>query len=107
MNSIDCYFGIKMNDTNPDTGNNDESIIWDREPNYCEYQSVSYKEFYQAQSTGYKPEMILKVSAFDYHGQDYIKYDDVEYTVIKYSQLRDNPDDILLTLQKGIKYGDA
>lgn len=105
MMLVDCYLGKKITSSDEKTGNVIEEIKWSKDPIYCEYRSISNKEFYQAQSTGYKPEMTLKISSFDYLGEAYVKYDDVEYTILKINHLYDNPDEILLTLVKGIKNG--
>ena len=103
MKSIDCYLGRKIEKTNEETGNAIVEINWDDNPTFCEFQSLSYKEFYQAQSSGFKPEMNLKLSSWDYDGQEYISYEGQEYTVLKTYIVSDNPDRILITCVRGIK----
>ena len=86
-----------------ETGNDTTTIQWDDHYTFCEFQSISNREFYQAQSTGLKPEMTLKLSLFDYQNESYVKYEDEVYTVLKTNLIKDNTDEILLTLTRGIK----
>lgn len=102
MKSIDCILGKKI-ESEDEAGNLTSSIDWSKNLTFCEFQSISYKEFYQAQSTGLKPEMNLKVSSWDYSNEEYIRYEDEDYTIIKTYQIRDNPDEILLTCARGIR----
>lgn len=102
MKSIDCVLGKKI-ESEDDAGNLTSSIDWSKDLTFCEFQSISYKEFYQAQSTGFKPEMNLKVSSWDYSNEEYVRYEDEDYTIIKTYQIRDNPDEILLTCARGIR----
>lgn len=102
MLSIDCFLGRDVQSTDASTGNIFIDITWLEYPIYCEYRSISYKEFYQAQQTGFKPELTLKLSAFDYAGEEFVRYENVEYTVLKTYHIADDPDFILLTLVKGI-----
>lgn len=103
MKSIDCILGRKIEKADEETGNDVTKIIWDDSYTFCEFQSISNREFYQAQSTGLKPEMTLKLSSFDYQNESYVKYENDVYTVLKTNLIRDNPDEILLTLTRGIK----
>lgn len=103
MQSIDCYLGRYKQYTDDLTGNVQDDIIWSDYPVFCEYRSISYKEFYQAQSAGFKPELTLKLSVFDYDGQEFIEYDGEKYTVLKDYHIADDPDTVLVTLVKGIK----
>lgn len=102
MKSIDCILGKEI-ESEDEAGNLTSSINWSKDLTFCEFQSVSYKEFYQAQSTGFKPEMNLKVSSWDYSNEEYVRYEDEDYTIIKTYQIRDNPDEILLTCARGIR----
>lgn len=102
MKSIDCTLGKEI-ESEDEAGNLTSSINWSKDLTFCEFQSISYKEFYQAQSTGFKPEMNLKVSSWDYSNEEYVRYEDEDYTIIKTYQIRDNPDEILLTCARGIR----
>lgn len=103
MKSIDCVLGRKVESIDEETGNDTTTIQWDDHYTFCEFQSISNREFYQAQSTGLKPEMTLKLSSFDYQNESYVKYEDEVYTVLKTNLIKDNTDEILLTLTRGIK----
>ena len=102
MKSIDCILGKEI-ESEDEAGNLTSSVNWSKDLTFCEFQSISYKEFYQAQSTGFKPEMNLKVSSWDYSNEEYVRYEDEDYTIIKTYQIRDNPDEILLTCARGIR----
>lgn len=102
MKSIDCILGKEI-ESEDKAGNLTSSIDWSKDLTFCEFQSISYKEFYQAQSTGFKPEMNLKVSSWDYSNEEYVRYEDEDYTIIKTYQIRDNLDEILLTCARGIR----
>ena len=102
MKSIECILGKKI-ESEDVAGNLTSSISWSKDLTFCEFQSISYKEFYQAQATGFKPEMNLKVSTWDYSNEEYIRYENEDYTIIKTYQIRDNPDEILLTCARGIR----
>lgn len=63
--------------------------IGDRIPSYKERkifahkQSVGQKEFYQAQATGFKPEIVFKVREFEYKGEQKLKYGSEIYNIIR------------------------
>lgn len=67
---------------------------------FCNEKSVKYQEFYQAHATGLKPEIVLEVNQTDYNSEQYIKYEDKEYTVLRTYKI--GPDIIELTLQRGV-----
>ena len=102
MKSIDCILGRKI-EGEDDAGNLTSSIDWAEELTFCEFQSISYKEFYQAQATGFKPEMNLKISSWDYANEEYVRYEDEDYTIIKVYLIKAIPDEILLTCMRGIR----
>lgn len=67
---------------------------------FCEEKSVKYSEFYQAQSQGFKPEIVLVLWIDDYENEKYIKYEDVEYKVFRKYKI--NKEKIELVLTRGI-----
>ena len=50
---------------------------------YCNVLSVSQKEFYQAQSVGFQPELKLEMMAIDYDSQKYIEIYGKRYEVLR------------------------
>ncbi len=51
---------------------------------FVEVVSVGYKEFYQAQAVGLKPELVLKIADYlDYNGEMFIEYGEKKYNVIR------------------------
>lgn len=70
---------------------------------YCDEKSVKYSEFYQAQAKGFKPEIVLVTSQFDYNKEKYIQYNDEEYTIIRFYKVKNEK--IELVLQRGTSDG--
>lgn len=50
---------------------------------YCNVLSVSQKEFYQAQSVGFQPELKLEMMAIDYDSQKYIEIYGKRYKILR------------------------
>jgi len=50
---------------------------------FAHKQSVGQKEFYQAQATGFKPELVFKVREFEYKGEQKLKYGNEIYNIIR------------------------
>jgi len=45
--------------------------------------SIGQKEFYEAHTSGLKPEFKFEVRKFEYKGEDTLKYNDVTYSIIR------------------------
>lgn len=75
-----AYLGIVSDSLK--LGETVEAVVYDKLI-YCEEKSVKYSEFYQAQATDFKPEIVLITSRLDYNKERYIKYDAVEYSIIR------------------------
>lgn len=51
---------------------------------YAQEMSVRQSEFYQAQTTGYKPEIVFKIADYlDYDNQPQIIHNDIRYKVLR------------------------
>lgn len=51
---------------------------------FVEVASVGYKEFYQAQAAGLKPELVLKLADYlDYNGEMFVEYGGKKHNVIR------------------------
>ena len=50
---------------------------------YSNLLSVSQKEFYEAQVIGMKPEIKFEVREFEYMGENTLKYNNIEFKVIR------------------------
>ncbi|QUI24876.1 phage head closure protein [Vallitalea pronyensis] len=70
---------------------------------YCNEKSVKYSEFYQAQATGFKPEIVLVTSQFDHNKEKYIRYKNEEYTIIRFYKVKNEK--IELVLERGVDSG--
>lgn len=54
------------------------------EPVYAEIRSIGQKEFYQAQTSGMKPELKFRATDYmDYQGQKYLVHEGIRYTVLR------------------------
>ena len=50
---------------------------------YADKQSIRQSEFYQAAATGLRPELMFVVTSIEYEGEQKLKYNDKEYTIIR------------------------
>ncbi len=94
--------------------NEKEKIIcFDDTSLFCEEKSVKYSEFYQAMSTGMKPEKIISMNKYEYYlfmKESIRKYCKVKHSItgilIDYTIIREfeiDNDSIELTLIRGIE----
>lgn len=93
-----CYLGDIKQITN-EYGDIEDTITYG-DYKFTNVKSIGYREFYEAQVTGYKPEIKLELSSFDYDMQGYVKYNGIEYKVIRTYQ--NGLDRIELILERGI-----
>lgn len=62
----------------------DEILKIVKKPVFAEKKSIKRTEFYQAQSSGYKPEIVFELSdRIDYDGQQEIEHEGVIYKVLR------------------------
>lgn len=94
-----CYLGSYLEKDN-DFGDTIKEIIYSENHIFCEEKSVKYSEFYQAQAVGLKPEIVLKVNTIDYNKEQFVKYEEEEYTVLR--TYRTSKEKIELTLVRGV-----
>lgn len=51
---------------------------------FCGLRSVTRSEFYQANATGYKPELVfILADYYDYNGETLVDYDGQRYRIIR------------------------
>lgn len=50
---------------------------------YADKQSVRQSEFYQSASVGLKPELVFVVKSVEFNNDEYVRYEDKEYTIIR------------------------
>lgn len=50
---------------------------------FCNIKSISQSEFYQAAQAGLRPSITFIVHLFEYEGQKKVKYNGLEYNVIR------------------------
>lgn len=68
---------------------------------FCNEKSVRYSEFYQAQAVGMKPELVLEIKQVDYNKENYVKYDEEVYRVLR--TYKTSSENIELTLIRGVE----
>lgn len=67
--------------------------------------SIKQSEFYQAQSTGFKPEITFEIRSFEYKSEQLIKYNEKIYNVIRTFDKKDGI--IELICSKDINNGNS
>ena len=72
---------ISINVTENDMGDIIETPV-EREV-FADKQSIRQSEFYQAAATGLRPELMFVVRSIDYNGEQKLKYNSKEYTIIR------------------------
>jgi SPP1 family predicted phage head-tail adaptor len=50
---------------------------------YVNKKSVRQSEYYQAQATGLKPELMLEIRTIDYNDEERLKFDNKYYNIIR------------------------
>lgn len=68
-------------------------------------QSTKQTEFYQAQATGFKPEITIVIRSFEYKEEEVIEYNLVRYRVLRTYSPGDGNTEIVL--YKGVNNGSA
>lgn len=46
-------------------------------------EDIYANEFYEANEQGYKPELRLRISAYNYNGEEELTYGGIDYTIIR------------------------
>lgn len=70
---------------------------------FCNVKSVSRSEFYNAANTGLKPSLVFVIHAYEYSGEEVVKFEDNRYKVIR--TYRKNIEELELTCEKVIGNG--
>ena len=63
--------------------------------------SVRQNEFYQAQASGLKPEIVFKIRSFEYKGEEVVVYNNNKYDVIRTYNTLDGIIEIVCTEKLG------
>lgn len=79
--------------------NNYGDIVFSEEKQdvYCNIVSVSQKEFYQAQSLGFQPELKIEIMAIDYNEQNLVYLNSKRYRVLRTYLRKDEIMELTLT----------
>lgn len=71
---------------------------------YSDKKSIRQSEFYQAQTSGLKPELTFEIYSFEYEGESNLKYNDKIYSIIRTYEVGD---DIELVCEGVVNNGTA
>lgn len=63
-------------------------------------KSIKQNEFYQAQASGFKPELKFEINSFEYNNEKFVRYNNKEYRVIRTYEV--SLDKIEITLEGDI-----
>ena len=70
---------------------------------FAKKKSISQTEFYQAQTSDYKPEIKFKIPDYmDYGGQKFLVHEDVKYKIMKVYQ-PENSEELEITCYGGVR----
>lgn len=79
-----------------ETSNHGETIqSYEWTPVFANEESLTRSEFYQAANAGLKPEVMLKIHAYEFDNQEKVKYKGKTYTILRTYEKGDN---VVLTL---------
>lgn len=70
---------------------------------YVSVNSVRQSEFYQAQASGFKPEVSIVIRNFEYKGEEFAEVNEIEYRILRTYDKNDGT--IELTLVRGVNNG--
>lgn len=69
---------------------------------FAEIKSISQTEFYQAQTSDYKPEIKFKITDYmDYQGQKYLIHNEIKYKVLR--TFRTDSNELEITCYGGVR----
>ena len=74
---------VLVKETYVQTEDHEQRTMQQETPVIGTLSSVTASEFYQAANTDYRPEIVLKVYEQEYSGQQKVRVNDVQYTVIR------------------------
>ena len=108
----EIYLGKEVLEPN-EYGEKEKKIVYSDVSLFCNEKSVKYTEFYQAMSTGLKPEKLVSMNKYEYYqfmGKARRRFAKVVHSItgdlIEYTILREyekDSDDIELTLTRGVE----
>lgn len=104
MQFLTPIYLINKNNSGPDE-KGDLIQVPDRRKAYASLNSVKQSEFYQAQASGFKPEMSLILRNFEYNGEELAEIGKVQYKILRTYDKNDGT--IELTLVRGVNNGNA
>lgn len=104
MQFLTPIYLIRENDSKTDE-KGDLIQIPEKRKVYASLNSVRQSEFYQAQASGFKPELSLTVRSFEYNGEELAEVNKIQYKILRtYDK---NNGTIELTLVRGVNNGNA
>lgn len=71
----------------------------------CDVKSVTRAEYYSAAQAGLNPEVVFEINAFEYHGEQEVRFDGEEFSVIRVYRQPPVYERMELTCEKKAKNG--
>lgn len=103
MQFINPIYFIPITYKEDEIGNYSPVIEFDKKRKVLSsISSVKQSEFYKAQISGLKPEIVFKVRGFEYNGETLIKYNEKVYEVIRTYNTLEGIVEIVCTEKVGI-----
>ena len=75
--------------------------ITEREIPIIKVEDIYANEYYEANQSGYKPSLSLRISALNYNNEQELKYMNTVYTIIRVQEV--TADEIVLICERKIK----
>ena len=64
---------------------------------YCNICSISQKEFYQAQSVGFQPEIKIEMMSIDFNSEKFVEVSGKRYRILRSYERQDEVVELVLT----------
>lgn len=64
-------------------------------------EEIYANEFYEANEQGFKPELRLRISVYNYNGEQELQYGNTRYTVIRTQEVK--ADELVLICERKVK----
>lgn len=79
--------------------------LFEKRKVYASLNSIRQSEFYQAQASGFKPEISLTLRIFEYKDEQLVEINQIQYKILRTYNKNDGT--IELTLGRGVNNGNA
>lgn len=78
-----------------------EEVLSTKEIPIIKVEDIYANEFYEANELGFKPELRLRISVYNYDGQQELSYGGTVYTIIRTQEVK--ADELILICERKVK----